>query len=104
MRAGAKSENPACAGDGGVSVLNRCGRQNCISFKSLLTRVARYVLRSVNDPIDALGDGVAGAEMGNRHSVQKVEIRSHRHTAKSRMIVSHAVPAMRLKIRTGSAT
>jgi hypothetical protein len=24
-------------GDGGVSVLNRCGRQNCISFQSLLT-------------------------------------------------------------------
>jgi G:T-mismatch repair DNA endonuclease (very short patch repair protein) len=29
---------PATVGDGGVSVLNRCLRQNCISFKSLLTQ------------------------------------------------------------------
>jgi len=32
-----KRENPARAGDGGVSVVNRCRRQNCTSFQSLLT-------------------------------------------------------------------
>lgn len=32
-----KRENPALAGDGGVSVVNRCRHQNCISFESLLT-------------------------------------------------------------------